>query len=194
MKKLFTAFSILLLAIAFTVPLSAQQQMQPDMTAQNHMQQMKVTPSPMMTMNKYQLAYPGMLPDNPLYILKTFRDKIIEFFISDPQKKASFYLLLADKNIAMVPLLVAKQEQQLATMTALKGENYYTMIILTYKNNGLKPDSVTYQKLLDAADKHQQVLMNLLSKVGGDGQNVLQQVINSSKANISTLQKIYKGN
>ncbi|HSW97310.1 MAG TPA: hypothetical protein VLF89_05800, partial [Candidatus Saccharimonadales bacterium] len=44
--------------------------------------------SPIITMEnkqiQYDLPYPGLLPDNPLYSLKVLRDKIVEFFISDP--------------------------------------------------------------------------------------------------------------
>ena len=50
---------------------------------------------------EYALPYPGMLPDNPLYVLKNLRDKIIELLISNPVNKAEFYLLQADKKLSM---------------------------------------------------------------------------------------------
>ena len=36
----------------------------------------------------YELPYPGLLPDSPLYFLKISRDRLIEFMIGDPIKKS----------------------------------------------------------------------------------------------------------
>src|SRR5258708_61565 len=59
--------------------------------------------SPIITMEnkeiQYELPYPGILPDNPLYFLKTFRDTIVLFLISEPWKKADFDLQQADKLV-----------------------------------------------------------------------------------------------
>ena len=54
-----------------------------------------LVPSPI----NYPLAYPGILPDNPLYPLKMLRDRIVFFLINDPFKKAEFNLLQADKRL-----------------------------------------------------------------------------------------------
>src|SRR3989344_6985739 len=48
---------------------------------------------------EYTLPYPGILPDNLLYPIKVFRDRIVSFLISDPLKKAEFNLLQADKRL-----------------------------------------------------------------------------------------------
>ena len=58
---------------------------------------MTPTPTP-----NYLLPYPGMLPDNPLYMLKAMRDRVINFLIADSQKKAEFYLLQSDKRLNAV--------------------------------------------------------------------------------------------
>src|SRR5438309_421306 len=55
------------------------------------------TPSPVSI--SYQLPYPGMLPDNPLYFLKVIRDGVWSFLLSNPLKKADFDLLQADKRV-----------------------------------------------------------------------------------------------
>lgn len=57
------------------------------------------SPSAENTCVNYALPYPGLLPDNPLYFLKTIRDAITRFFISDPFEKAEYDLLQADKNL-----------------------------------------------------------------------------------------------
>jgi len=78
------------------------------------------------TMEKinYELPYPGILPDHPLYIFKMIRDRIIELLTSDPTKKASFYLLQADKRLAAGILLLEKGKRDLSETTISKGQNY----------------------------------------------------------------------
>ncbi len=60
-----------------------------------------VTPAPVVPKVEYNLPYPGILPDHPLYFLKQLRDKILDFLITDPVKKAEFYILQADKRLSM---------------------------------------------------------------------------------------------
>src|SRR3989344_826320 len=48
---------------------------------------------------KYDLPYPGMLPDHKLYKLKVLRDKVMLFIIQDPIKKAEQHFLLEKKKI-----------------------------------------------------------------------------------------------
>src|SRR5260221_7243175 len=67
--------------------------------AQELMVSPTATSSPTPTVVQYDLPYPGILPDNPLYTLKVIRDEVVSFFISDPLKKASFDILQADKRI-----------------------------------------------------------------------------------------------
>ena len=50
---------------------------------------------------EYVLPYPGILPTHPLYLLKMMRDQIVEALISDPAKRADFYITQADKKLSM---------------------------------------------------------------------------------------------
>ncbi len=59
---------------------------------------------------EYTLAYPGLLPDHPLYPLKVIRDKIYDFFLSDLVKKSEFKLLMADKRLFMAIMLKDRQK------------------------------------------------------------------------------------
>lgn len=141
--------------------------------------------------NDYQLAYPGILPDNILYKLKLLRDKITAFLITDPGKKVNFYLLQIDKQIGMVKMLVDKKETGLAKTTALKAEDNFTQLIYVYRNSGTKPDANTYQKLKKAANKHQEVLTGVMQKVSPGDAKTFQQVINFSRTNVDSLNQIY---
>lgn len=89
------------------------------------------SPPPMVTITPvpdYVMPYPGLLPDNILYGLKTFRDKAISVMVGDPIKKAEFDLLQADKRIgAAIMLLQTRDEKKydIALSTASKAQNYY---------------------------------------------------------------------
>lgn len=72
----------------------------------------------------YQLPYPGILPDNPLYPLKAFRDQVVNFLITDSIKKSEFYIFAADKHLNSGIYLFKKGKIDLAESMISKGENY----------------------------------------------------------------------
>src|SRR5205823_3865940 len=85
---------------------------------------MSPTPTPAQTVD-YTLPYPGLLPDNPLWPVKAFRDKSISMFISDPMKKAEFDLLQADKrvNASLYLFNQSKDKEALVSQTISKAGN-----------------------------------------------------------------------
>ena len=135
---------------------------------------------------EYSLAWPGILPDNRLYKLKVLRNKIIYKIIINPVKKVEFDLLMADKTIYASKLLVDKGEIVLAKDTALKAENYYSMLVQDYNNAllaGKKIPQDLDRKITLAVMKHQEVFKNLESKVTGEDKKTFQIVDNFSKIN-----------
>lgn len=62
--------------------------------------------------SNYDLPYPGILPDNPTYIIKTIRDNISQLFISDPISKAEFNANLADARMSAA-LVLAEQKNNI---------------------------------------------------------------------------------
>src|SRR5260221_13808872 len=110
-------FSILL--VMFALPLSAQQQLS--------------TPSAGMQekTSDYTLPYPGILPDNPLYVFKAMRDRMVSWFITDPKNKATFDLLQADKRVAAAFAMSKERPVNglLVVQTISKGENYFSEAI-----------------------------------------------------------------
>ena len=141
---------------------------------------------------KYDLAYPGILPDNPLYKIKVLRDKITEMLVSDHFKKVDFYLLQADKGILATAMLVDKNNIALAEQTALKAEHNFTQISRTiglYYRENQKPTKKSetrdlVSKLKTASSKHQEVLTSLLKRVPRDNQKTFENVIYFSKSNM----------
>ncbi len=114
---------------------------------------------------QYDLPYPGILPDNPLYVLKVIRDKFIIFLISDPIKKSQLELLQADKRLNAAVLLhnEHKQNDILVISTASKAENYFNEAIDTAslaKSEGLNIDTLQ-SRLTLASQKHYEVLRQI---------------------------------
>lgn len=117
----------------------------------------------------YQLPYAGLLPDHPLYVLKTIRDRIIDFLIADPVKKAEFTLLAADKRLAAAITLVEKGKSELAESTASKGEVYLSRSISLAKQAKSEGKETTsfVTKLKSALAKHEEVLGELSERTSG---------------------------
>jgi len=121
---------------------------------------------------EYTLPYPGLLPDSPLYFLKTARDKMVSFLISDPLKKAEFNLLAADKRLNSAVFLFEKGKEKfsLALSTVSKGENYFEDAIAKAgeaKKKGLDTNDIL-RRLSDSAYKHQEVIKSFEKTAGED--------------------------
>lgn len=141
---------------------------------------------------KYDLAYPGILPDHPLYKLKVLRDKITAVTISDPRKKVDFYLLNADKGILASAMLIDKGKIDLAAQTALKAEHNYTLLTQELYRLAKEPEEEFYKKLNTASKKHQEVLMSLVKRVTEEKQKTFLTVIDFSKRNWESVEKYKK--
>ncbi len=120
----------------------------------------------------YQLPYPGILPDNPLYFFKVLRDKIVGFFISDPLKKTDFDLLQADKRLNAAVYLFKEGETKysLAESTISKGENYFQDAlnkVSRAKKQGEDTKDILARLYLSSIE-HQQVIGNLERKTNGN--------------------------
>lgn len=73
----------------------------------------------------YKLPYHGILPDSPFYTLKIIRDNVFGFFISNPVKKAEYYINMADVRMsAALALADKKKDIPLAKTTISKAQNY----------------------------------------------------------------------
>lgn len=123
----------------------------------------------------YQLAYPGLLPDHPLYFLKAGRDRIMSFFISKPLKKAEFNLLQADKRVESAQMLIKKGDSkiELSKNTFSKAENYFENAIdntSAAKSQGINTSGFA-QKLYDSNQRHQQILKDMTKKQNGKNKN-----------------------
>lgn len=114
----------------------------------------------------YELPYPGLLPDSPIYFLRAIRDKTVSFLISDPLKKSEFYLLQADKRLNAGIYLFNKGKVSLSISTISKAQNYFEQAIGKAKkarSEGMEVKEIT-RKLINSAKKHQEELNSLEKK------------------------------
>jgi hypothetical protein len=151
MKNIFSCLFFFFLLFIFVLPASANE----------------ITPSPSSLQSNYLLPYPGLLPDNPLYFLKSFRDNVMGFFIGKPIEKANFSLLQADKNIAASTLLLSKENEKvtLAGRTYGQGQDFFEEAIaqtVVAHEQGINCEDM--KKTLESANrKYFQVLHDLIA-------------------------------
>lgn len=121
---------------------------------------------------EYNLTYPGLLPDHPLYAIKTLRDRMLEWLTRDNIKKIHLYLLLSDKRLTMGKTLIEKGNNQLGITTFSKGEKYLLLAattMVTLKSHQDLPPGLS-DKLALAARKHDEVIRESLSKITNDNE------------------------
>jgi hypothetical protein len=113
----------------------------------------------------YNLPYPGILPDHPLYFIKIVRDNLVDFLTRDNLKKAQLYLLYSDKRVAMALSLAKKGKDQPAIDTFSKGEKYFLKIIpllKSAKTQGAQAPSNFIETLKLSNAKHHELIQELM--------------------------------
>lgn len=137
---------------------------------------------------EYALPYPGLLPDNPLYFLKAARDRIVEFLISDPGKKAEFYLLASDKRVNTGNFLIQKNKDDMGVLYISKSNNYMSMAEGAARLAGER-GKATLQNIRTSIKKHMEVIKGLEARVDKNNRTKLQYEIKRLEKMDSTLQK-----
>lgn len=130
----------------------------------------------------YNLPYPGLLPDSPLYLVKTVRDWVTGFLTRDNLKKAQLYLLYSDKRAVMSLALAHKGKSQLAIDTFSKGEKYFLKIpnlLKSAKKQGAQAPSSFVETLKQSNAKHKELIEELIK--------ILPQGLNQSLVQLSDL-------
>lgn len=112
------------------------------------------------------------------------------FLISDTNKKAEYYLLLANKQFGMSKQLVDKGNLLLAKDTALKAENQITLMTFAFKKTGLKPQANFVNEVKLASMKHKEILGEIISKVSADDATIFSTIMEFSQRNIDELQNL----
>ncbi len=144
----------------------------------------------------YQFPWPGILPDQTfLYKLKVLRNKIIAKIIYSPVKRVEFDLLMADKTLYASKLLLDKGKSELAKETALKGENYFSILVSDYGTVLSKKQQVPdflNQKIVRAYEAHQLLIKYMMAKAATQDKATYSQVDYFSKSNYQSLVELQK--
>ena len=141
-------------------------------------------PSPEATVSSspkvnYFLAYPGILPDNPLYRLKMVRDRIWEWLTTGRLEKANLFLLYADKRLGAGKALIEGNKMDLGFSTLLKGEKYLERAIGEAEKameEGRKVETLV-GRLKNASLKHEEVLLELKEKLTAEGETAVDDLL-----------------
>lgn len=125
-----------------------------------------VTPAPVI----YVLPYPGILPTHPLYFLKKIRDQIIEALIADPINKADFYMLQADKKIAMAVSLKNLGEAEAARTAFAESLSSRQQSVALLESQASSKNTLprhVIEKLALSLAKHKEVLIQMGERSDG---------------------------
>jgi hypothetical protein len=128
----------------------------------------------------YQLPYPGILPDHPLYWLKMGRDRVQLWFLNNPKIESETLLLYADKRLGAGEALILGNQNQLGISTITKAEKYLGQAqgaLEKAVGNKLagQPELMTMAK---AFIKHQEIIKSLELKLSNQDKENLQNICN----------------
>ncbi|MBP9691625.1 hypothetical protein KBD81_06115 [Candidatus Woesebacteria bacterium] len=115
----------------------------------------------------YQLPYPGLLPDSPIYFIKQIRDSILIFTTRDTGKKARLFLQISDKHMASALALAEKGRDTLAQEQLMKAEDQSLKIPPLLREikeqGGSYPDDLVMD-LYESNKKHREVITDVMKK------------------------------
>lgn len=117
----------------------------------------------------YELPYPGILPDNPFYFMKQFRDWIERVTIQDTLSKAEKYVEHADKRVAMAnPLAIEKGKPNLALDITATAQEHLDKAIELLKDEDIEDQDTRRQlinRMKDANIRHRIEIESILQEI-----------------------------
>jgi hypothetical protein len=139
----------------------------------------------------YQLPYPGLLPDNPLYFVKDMRDSFLLFVAQDDLDRARVHLLLSDKSLAAAEPLAKKGKHQMSVEMVQKSQESFAKIPAIVTNakdkNGKALTSDQKKEFLDqlrkANLKHRETIEDLMKEMPQGGVEQLQALLSKNVEN-----------
>lgn len=139
----------------------------------------------------YSLPYPGLLPDSPVYFVKVIRDQFVLLTLTNPEKKAFYSLLLADKRIAASQVLVNSGKGRVGMETALRAEEYLGRAIEISGKLPKDKRGDLVSKLVVATAKHKEVLDEFKGKVGSSDMSTWQKALDANAKAQNRVMEIY---
>lgn len=134
---------------------------------------------------EYTLPYPGILPDHPLFVLKSIRDNLWVFLSRGNQKKAELYLLFSDKRAAMAVSLSKKGKWEASATSLSIAEKQFRKILAVVDNSkkqGSGPPGDFIQTLKLSNAKHRQIIESLLKDAPTGNRTVVEAALKENTA------------
>lgn len=138
----------------------------------------------------YELPYPGILPNNPLYSVKSARDSIMQWMMRDNIKKAQLRLQISDKNVRGAQMLLKEKDYERAEKILRNGEQIFEKAIedaLNAKEQGASPTSEFKEKLKISNLKHREVIHEIIESVPPSERSAFQESLRQNQENAEKL-------
>lgn len=131
-----------------------------------------ITMSPDQEDKLYELPHPGMLPDNPFYVVKNIRDQIMLWSTQDLHEKAQVKLLQSDKRMGSALELAKKGKHKMTVETLVEGEEMFMEVPIMLEQlveNGEKPRAQFLEEAIQSNARHRAAIEEvMLSLPQGD--------------------------
>lgn len=141
------------------------------------------------------LPDPGLLPNHPLYFLKSWGEAVGTFFTLGDVAKAGHYLLLAERRLAEAKALTDKDKPEAAERVLERHQEQLDRsleVAERAKDKGLDIDEVLAE-VAEATLRHQTVLVKIYEKVPAKARPAIERAIERSmKGHERALQAISK--
>ncbi len=141
----------------------------------------------------YELPYPGILPDHPLYFFKAVRDRIWVFSTRDNLKKVDVYILFSDKRAKMAQALSNKGKVDLAISTMSKSEKYFLKIpnlLKASKAQGVSPNQELLDEVRASNNIHKGIIQELLRNAPEGEQNRITEILKINETSQKLLEDL----
>lgn len=114
----------------------------------------------------YQLPYPGLLPDNPLYLIKSLRNSVLLLVTTDDLEKAKIMLNLSDKRMAMAKPLADKGKLSMSVESVIEAEELFErMLPVVAKIEDQNKRSEFLIEIKKANLKHREEIETLMKEI-----------------------------
>lgn len=139
----------------------------------------------------YELPYPGILPGNPLYSVKSVRDFMMQWMMRDNIKKAQLRLQISDKNARGAQMLSKDKDYDHAEQMLMDGEQMFDRAIedtLNAKEQGASPTSEFKNKLKISNLKHKEVIGDIIKSIPQNERAGFKKSLEQNRENAEKLQ------
>jgi hypothetical protein len=140
-----------------------------------------------------ELIEPGLLPDHPLYFLKTLSENIQTLLTFGEANRVNQHMMLAEKRLAEAQALIAQGETELAEKATNRYQEQSTHAFTfaqQAKEKGQDSDEVM-AKIAENTLRHQAVLSRVYEQVPEEAKPAIEQAMeNSLRGHEQALQSI----